>query len=831
MRSNRENGATVMFHFQETARVIASHVAEGRSVRLVGGAGSGRSSTLRYAARLIEARGLEVVRTPDVSRPPQVPGFAVASLQLGPKEERRSPLDLAIASRRALLESPGLILLIDNADMLDTVSLEILDSVSPPLTSVRVVRTGDLRSKPIWPEVTIAIPELGFEEVAQLLRDTLGGESPAASLTARILSKSGGNPELAIAIAESALISGLLKREEGLWRLASRSLWNEHLVPLVRWRIRDVGGDGLQVLRSLAIDGPMRFAGPSFDGHDEHTSGLIARGLLRIVDVTPTERLVHVWPPLIADLFKYEERATHDSSPGAFHPVSWAPTASATARVFQLAADVDANDRFRQWQNTPTTDAANGFIARATGNAFDRANIEEVFAHTSHVNATRDQMFLFEFNRAQWLALERDDLDAALDVLDNVGRTDPAERTRARAGALLLRSFLDAIPDGFADQLAEGRGHDLTGFTDLVLACLHLFSGDVEQAQAALPDEAGRPGRWAGPGILAPLITTYAGDLRRGYADALAQRDQALLGKNRTGYVAASYIAIQTSLFAGRLAQAEDAIGSALGVAPVTMLARPMFGAILNLASTLARVNRRDSPVAQAFSLDMANYAPYAGPLHATGSDLTPAATMGGTDRGAFDRTMAAGVRLRRSRGYVTSAWTSAISAACFDTGDEIVTQIEELSHTRPIPLFANSARAVSAVRHRRVDDLIALVKSGRIGQDAQIVAQIVRAGQHRAASESHTRTAEELEPVARRLEDLSDSPVNPVTSTLDAGERLSPREREIALLAGSMTNAQIAGRLNISVRTVEHHISNGLHKVGRQTRSELASAASEDEA
>lgn len=819
-----------MFHFQETARVIASHVAEGRNVRLVGGAGSGRSSTLRYAARLIESRGLEVVRTPDVSRPPQIPGFAVASLQLGPKEERRSPLDLAIASRRALLDSPGLILLIDNADMLDAVSLEILDSVSPPLASVRVVRPGDLRSKPVWPEVTIAMPELGFEDVADLLRETLGGESPAASLTARILSKSGGNPELAIAIAESSLISGLLTREDGLWRLASRSLWNEHLVPLVRWRIRDVSGDALTVLRSLSLDGPTRFDGPSFDGHDEHTSALIARGLLRIVDVTPSERLAHVWPPLIADLFKYEENTASDSSPGAFHPVSWAPTASATARIFQLAADVDANDRFRQWQRTPTTDAANSFIARATGNLFDRANTDEVFAHTSHVNATRDQLFLFEFHRAQWLALELDDLDAALEVMDEVARNDPADQTRAQAGSLLLRAFLDSIPGDFADQLTEGSGHDLTGFTDTVLACLHLFSGDIERAQAALPDEVGRPGRWSGPGILAPLITTYSGDLRGGYAEALAQRDRALLEKQRTDYVAASYVAVETSVFAGRMSQAEEVISSALGVAPVTMFARPMFGAILNIASSIARISRRDSPAAHAFSLDMANYAPYAGPLHATGSDLTPSVTMAGSDREDFDRTTAAGVRLRRSRGYVMSAWTAAISAACFEPGDEIAMQIEELFHTHPIPLFANSARALSAVRHRRFDDLNALVRSGAIDQDAQLVAQIVRAGQHRVRTESHTRAAEELEPIARRLEDMSDTPVNPVAGTLDAGERLSSREREIALLAGSMTNAQIAARLNISVRTVEHHISNGLHKIGRQTRAELASSASEDE-
>lgn len=820
----------MIFHFTETARAIASHVAEGRSVRLVGGAGSGRSATLRHAARLIEARGLEVLRTPDVARSPQLPGFAVASLQLGSKEERRNPLDLAISARRALLDNPDLILLIDNADLLDTVSLDILDSVSPPLASVRVVRTGDLRSKPIWPEVTIAMPELGFEEVAELLRERLDGGDPAASLTARILSKSGGNPALVIAIAESALMSGLLRRQDGLWRLASRSLWNEQLVPLVRWRIRDLDPEALRLLHSVSVHGPIQFAGHEFDGQDEHAASLISKGVLRVVDVTATERLVHVWPPLIADLFKYEQSISGDGAPGQARSTSWPPTASATARIFQLAADVDATDRFRQWQQTPTTAAANLYIARASNNAFDQANADEVFAKTSHVNATRDELFRFECQRAQWLALELGDLEAGLAVLDDLARNNPPERARARAASRLLQAFLDSLPVEAIDELEELRAKDHSGFSEMVLAILHFFRGDMDRARAALPDEMFHAGRRSATSTLASLIDVYTGELRGAYTEALAQRNNTLLDTDRTGFVAASYVAMLASLFAGRFAQTESVISSALGLAPVTMFARPIFGALLNISAGVARVMRRESSVAQSLALDVPNYTPYEGPLYGMGADLSPHITMNPTDRGSFDRLIADGVRLRRSRGYITSAWTSAVAAACVDTGDEVVTQIEELSHTVPIALFANCACAASAVRHRRVDDLEALVRGGSIDQDAQMIAQIVRAGQRRAIADSHPRIAESLEPIARRLDELSDNPIGSMAERFDAGERLSPREREIALLAGGMTNAQIAARLNISVRTVEHHISNGLHKVGRQSRAELASAASEDE-
>ena len=77
-----------------------------------------------------------------------------------------------------------------------------------------------------------------------------------------------------------------------------------------------------------------------------------------------------------------------------------------------------------------------------------------------------------------------------------------------------------------------------------------------------------------------------------------------------------------------------------------------------------------------------------------------------------FERLLAACVRLRRSHGYLLSPWTTAVSAATFDTGDEIVEQLEQLAGTAPPPVSENSARAASAVRHHRVDDAMTFVTS-----------------------------------------------------------------------------------------------------------------------
>jgi DNA-binding NarL/FixJ family response regulator len=62
-----------------------------------------------------------------------------------------------------------------------------------------------------------------------------------------------------------------------------------------------------------------------------------------------------------------------------------------------------------------------------------------------------------------------------------------------------------------------------------------------------------------------------------------------------------------------------------------------------------------------------------------------------------------------------------------------------------------------------------------------------------------------------------------PKQSTLDAYERLSPREREVMqLLVDGLTNAQIAQRLSISANTVGTHRVHLMKKLGVHNRTEL---------
>jgi DNA-binding NarL/FixJ family response regulator len=70
--------------------------------------------------------------------------------------------------------------------------------------------------------------------------------------------------------------------------------------------------------------------------------------------------------------------------------------------------------------------------------------------------------------------------------------------------------------------------------------------------------------------------------------------------------------------------------------------------------------------------------------------------------------------------------------------------------------------------------------------------------------------------------------PRGPKASTRAHPAWLTERQAEIlAQLATRLSNAQIAQRLVVSVRTVDHHVSAVLAKLGVATRGEAAAAAS----
>ena len=74
--------------------------------------------------------------------------------------------------------------------------------------------------------------------------------------------------------------------------------------------------------------------------------------------------------------------------------------------------------------------------------------------------------------------------------------------------------------------------------------------------------------------------------------------------------------------------------------------------------------------------------------------------------------------------------------------------------------------------------------------------------------------------------------PRRPQPGTLTNPAGLTDRQLEILrLVAAGLSNAEIAQRLVVSIRTVDHHVSAILAKLGVPTRREAAARAAELEA
>lgn len=139
-------------------------------------------------------------------------------------------------------------------------------------------------------------------------------------------------------------------------------------------------------------------------------------------------------------------------------------------------------------------------------------------------------------------------------------------------------------------------------------------------------------------------------------------------------------------------------------------------------------------------------------------------------------------------------------------------------------PGFDHASTLIELLQTDTVDGLTRWADGVR---KAAYNASTVRLVLSAARSETDERRREVLERIGSSLGGDRVVAEWPTHTGLDGedearGPLLTNREQEVALLAGRLSNADIAERLSLSPRTVENHLARAMRKAGVTNRHEL---------
>ncbi|MEP1124225.1 MAG: LuxR C-terminal-related transcriptional regulator [Ilumatobacter sp.] len=238
-------------------------------VVVVGDAGVGRTRFAEELVAEVERSGLRVARVTADSTSSALPLGAFAHL-LAPEvilsatgDRPLDPTRLLAQARRVLGgHDDRLVLMIDDAQLLDAVSLTLLMQLlhEGRTAVVATVRSGEPRPDALgtlWRGDSVRRVDLGpLDDAAvdRLLQLGLGG--PVEGRAERALRvSSGGNPLLLRELARAAETDGVLVQVDGVWSLTGTLPTRHRAAELLYHRVAAVEGDPRIVLELLAVVG------------------------------------------------------------------------------------------------------------------------------------------------------------------------------------------------------------------------------------------------------------------------------------------------------------------------------------------------------------------------------------------------------------------------------------------------------------------------------------------------------------------------------------------------------------------------------------------------
>lgn len=803
----------------------------GWSVRLIGDRGGGKSLVVKEVATSLEQTGTTVVRCTGERIARDQPLYTVRRLaaEVGISTRTREtepPLDLLIDEIARRMQ-PTTVLVLDDAHRMDEPSIRALATLRERLSLRAIITevTGgeSYRVVPMrWPERVITLHPLDLVSTGAFAREVLSGPLAPSAVT-RVFSKTGGSPLLVMALLQSARDRGMLELRSGLWSQVNYSLWNDDLEPLIDEFLSDAGAEVRSLVRHLALE-RVRGAFALEERFGEHT---VARaqllGFIRPSTSTGNVEMM-AWPPLLTDRFSRPQTQTLFSGPASeerFLPSPDTEVLSVHTRRFVDRAVQDARTAYDQWSEDQSPRHASAYYLAASGDMRQQEQLHRVLATTPLTGTGDTDEFFFVMARAQWLAMQEHDEDAAAEMMRQYGSQHPEWKPSTDAVELLI-ALSAGGPISAEDDAILAPGDDPVGIRGAVAMQYLLISGRIGEARTYFDDMHGRQRRsvgWAGQ-----MLQFLEGDAHGALKVAAAEMAAAERELDRTRFAAAAYTAAMCWHFLGDYRAVQHYVDAAVLVGRPVLDYTPLYAACLNIQSLIAVFSGR-SEAKETFLSESMMLMPKPGGYLGMGVDSFQAIIDLPVTSESFDRAAAEVVRLRMGLGYGTAAVQTAVASLVIGYGPRIAAAFREAIEMQSIPAYRAAAEIVGLLEaDATVEELSdALGRLGAGPYDSQL-RFILRGAVRYARSSGDGERGDRLEELSQRAFSnvfLASAEVVPPIERADS-VHLTPREREVALLAGTLTNREIAARLGLSVRTVDNHLTHAMRKTDVRTRSEL---------
>jgi DNA-binding CsgD family transcriptional regulator len=814
-----------MFMFGEEVAAAAASVRTGINVQLrTTYPGVGLTTALDALEVLLVDAGHSVIRFRD-SLGGNSDYFALQMAGFASVAQRVPRPDGSISDElsAALAGSTRGIVMIDDLLAIDASSTRLIQvAVNRTKCSVVEGRTRDYlhlrRAGVDWlpaPGVTITLDALGYIPTTSLLREALGGPI-ASDVASRVFAKSGGITGLALAIVRGAKDAGKIIRREGRWELAATDLWSSAVDAWFEVALTRVSVEHLDVLFR---------AGPSTVLDDSVVESLVDAGFLRRSHQAPYELIPS--PPALETYL----RRRRDSAVAEGNPPSEAPRRrdamdiARTVRSVRQRAETRAIDRRAEWSAAPSPTSAVPYLETLFALSRGASAIHEVLARTPlTLDASPGDAFDLVIYGVVSRAHDAD--ERAGEVVVELVNAHPEWKRAFRALDRFLRSGI-LVEEDVAAARESAEVDPGAAFLVSLDAYMSVAAGRSSRALRDLrsPSYPLRAVTRLRSFVetLEPLVRGRVGDAAR-RSDSELQR--AVEDADYPGIMLHSYVRALAQLFEGDLDEALGTLERALAFGRPGWGSVPVYRGLLHLIA-FVKASTGSPRAAHAYLTAAARIEAATSPL--------PVLQVGVADaiRAFADGDLPGAAEMCRAVAE-EAAGEGALFAAVALLEFSLGVQPEEatLDALRRLRVHPSGRSLATPAWIRIVEASFADPE-----RFAAAVAQHPLDARHPLLVRALGRRLSQEPDWSDRGREMIEALVAPMgtasRSGLDEGaaagtrEPLTRREREVALVAATLPNREIAVRLGVSVRTVESHVRNAMKKCGTNRRTVLTEVAS----